>query len=71
MAARRKLSGYLGKTVDEFGLRSHFRFNTTVASAVWSDRDKRYTITFTDGRTAEFEAVISSVGFLNVPLDPA
>jgi cation diffusion facilitator CzcD-associated flavoprotein CzcO len=68
--SQKEVKGYLGKTVDEFGLRSHFRFNTMVASAVWSDRDKRYTITFADGRTAEFEAVISSVGFLNVPLIP-
>jgi cation diffusion facilitator CzcD-associated flavoprotein CzcO len=68
--SQKELKQYLGKTVDEFGLRPHFRFNTAVASATWSDAGKRYTVAFADGRTAEFEAVISCVGFLNDPVIP-
>ncbi|MEP9388154.1 NAD(P)/FAD-dependent oxidoreductase [Mesorhizobium sp. KR9-304] len=61
---------YLEKTIDEFGLRSRFRFGATVVSAAWSDEKKLYTVSFADGRTAEFEAVISCVGFLSVPVIP-
>lgn len=61
---------YLEKTIDEFALRPHFRFDAAVVSAAWSDERKLYTLTFADGRTAEFEAVISCVGFLNDPVIP-
>jgi cation diffusion facilitator CzcD-associated flavoprotein CzcO len=66
-----ELKRYLGKTVDEFGLRPHFRFNTTVVSATWSDNEKHYTVHFADGRQADFDVVISCVGYLNVPMIPA
>ena len=62
---------YLEKTIDEFGLRPHFRFNAAVVSATWSDQRKLYTLAFADGCVAEFEAVISCVGFLNDPVIPA
>ena len=65
-----ELKRYLGKTVDEFGLRPHFRFNATVTSAVWSDSGKHYTVSFADGRQMEFDVVISCVGTLNMPLIP-
>lgn len=68
--SQEELKQYLGKTVDEFGLRPHFRFNTTVASATWSDSDRHYTVAFADGRQAAFDIVISCVGFLNIPLIP-
>lgn len=70
-ASRKELKRYLEKTVDEFGLRTHFRFNTGVASVVWSDADKRYSVGLSDGRNAEFDVVISSVGSLSTPLIPA
>lgn len=69
--SRDELKRYLGKTVDEFGLRPHFRFNTTVVSAIWSDKDSHYSVAFADGRQDEFDVVISCVGYLNVPLIPA
>jgi cyclohexanone monooxygenase len=68
--SREELKHYLEKTIDEFALRSRFRFDTTVVSAAWSDERKLYTVTFADGRAADFEAVISCVGFLNVPVIP-
>jgi cyclohexanone monooxygenase len=69
--SQKELKQYLAKTVDEFDLRPRFRFGAAVARAEWSDRDKLYTVVFADGRTAEFEAVISCVGFLNDPLIPS
>lgn len=68
--SQQELKRYLGKTIDEFALRPRFRFNTTVVSIVWSDTQNHYTVSFADGRTAEFEVVISCVGFLNVPFVP-
>ena len=65
------MKGYLEKTIDEFDLRRHLRFDATVVSATWSDANKLYTLAFADGRTAEFEAVISCVGIFSVPLIPA
>jgi cyclohexanone monooxygenase len=61
---------YLEKTVDEFSLRPHFRFGTTVVSVVWSDSGKHYTVGFADGRDAVFDIVICCVGSLNIPLIP-
>jgi cyclohexanone monooxygenase len=69
-ASQAELKRYLEKTVDEFSLRAHFRFGAAVVSAEWSDREGRYTVRFADGRSADFEAVISCVGFLNVPFIP-
>jgi len=70
-ASQAEVKAYLDKTIDEFGLRPHLRFDATVVSATWSDERKLYTLAFADGRTAEFEAVISCVGIFSVPLIPA
>lgn len=69
-AAHDEILAYVEKTVDQYGLRPHFRLNSPVRSIVWSDTDARYTLTLETGETMEFEAVISCVGFLNVPLVP-
>jgi hypothetical protein len=44
--------------------------NTTVASAVWSDSGRHYTVAIAKGRQAEFDVVISCVGSLNILLIP-
>lgn len=69
-ASRTQISDYLAKTVEHCGLGRHFRFSAAVASVAWSDERKLYVVTLADGRAAEFEAVISCVGFLNVPVIP-
>jgi cyclohexanone monooxygenase len=66
-----ELKEYLEKTIDEFDLRRHLRFDAAVVSVTWSDEDKLYRLTLADGRVAEFEAVISCVGIFSVPLIPA
>jgi cation diffusion facilitator CzcD-associated flavoprotein CzcO len=68
--SRAEVKRYLQKTIDEFALNRHLRFDAEVVSAEWSDERKLYTVTLADGRSAEFEAVISCVGFLNVPAIP-
>src|SRR5690606_30294016 len=65
-----EILAYVKKTVDQHGLRPHFRLNAYVRSVTWSDADARYTLTLGTGETMEFEAVVSCVGFLNVPLIP-
>jgi len=65
-----ELKAYLESTIDVFGLRPHFRFGMTAVSAVWNEAEKLYRLTFADGRSAEFEAVVSCVGFLSVPRIP-
>lgn len=69
-AANDEILAYVEKTVDQFELRRHFRLNAYVRSVIWSDADALYTLTLGTGETLEFEAVISCVGFLNVPLIP-
>ncbi|MEW9837443.1 flavin-containing monooxygenase [Mesorhizobium marinum] len=68
--SRDELKQYLTCTIEAAGLRPRFHFNTTVVSTTWSDTRKLYVVRFADGRTAEFEAVISCVGLLNVPAIP-
>ena len=69
-ATNDEILAYVEKTVDQFDLRRHIRLNAYVRSVVWSDADARYTLTLGTGETLAFEAVISCVGFLNVPLIP-
>lgn len=69
-AANDEILAYVEKTVDQFDLRRHFRLNAYVRSVAWSDAEARYTVELGTGETLEFEAVVSCVGFLNVPLIP-
>lgn len=62
---------YLEQTVDQEGLRPHFRFNSAVTAAKWLDDEACYALTFADGRTENFSAVICCTGFLNVPYVPS
>ncbi|WP_120493802.1 flavin-containing monooxygenase [Microbacterium phyllosphaerae] len=65
-----ELQAYLEETVDEYDLRGHFRLGTAVESANWSDEDAGYVLRI-DGRDEIFRAVISAVGFLNIPSFPS
>lgn len=64
-----ELQAYLEETVDEFGLRPHFRMNSEVESATWNDAESVYTVRV-NGKDETFQAVISAVGFLNIPAYP-
>lgn len=64
-----ELQAYLDETVDEYGLRPHFRLGTEVESATWREEDASYVLRVA-GEDEVFRTVISAVGFLNIPSYP-
>ena len=68
-ALREELKGYLEHVADEFGLRSHIRFNTTVECADYDANAQRWRLRVTDASgatvTREANLVISAVGIFN------
>jgi cation diffusion facilitator CzcD-associated flavoprotein CzcO len=69
-AKQADLRKYLESVVDDFGLRAHIRTGVSVDRAEWDDAAKGYTLHLGDGTTASCAALISAVGFLNVPKMP-
>jgi cation diffusion facilitator CzcD-associated flavoprotein CzcO len=65
-----ELQMYLETTAARFGLTSHIRFNTAVTRAVWDESTHTWEVFTSDGRSAPFEVVVSSVGLLNHPSYP-
>lgn len=61
---------YLEQTVDLVGLREHLRLNTEVRTARWLPTETGWQLTFADGSTETFDAIICAVGFLDVPTIP-
>jgi cation diffusion facilitator CzcD-associated flavoprotein CzcO len=66
-AEQPELQKYLEQTVDEFGLRPHLQVGVGVESATWDDDRHVWTVHFEDGSVDECHALVSAVGFLNVP----
>lgn len=70
-ASQQELLAYLNHVAAKWDLVRHMRFNEKVDKVVWSDARKAYTIVTTSGAEhGPFAAVISAVGFLNLPLLP-
>jgi cation diffusion facilitator CzcD-associated flavoprotein CzcO len=69
-ARQPELQKYLEETVDEFGLRAHLRLGTAVDSATWDDDRHVWRLQLDDGTVDECHALVSAVGFLNVPSYP-
>jgi cation diffusion facilitator CzcD-associated flavoprotein CzcO len=69
-ARQPELQKYLEETVDEFGLRPHLQLGTAVESATWDDVRHVWAVRLGDGTVDECHAVVSAVGFLNVPRYP-
>ncbi|HEX4217671.1 MAG TPA: NAD(P)/FAD-dependent oxidoreductase [Acidimicrobiales bacterium] len=69
-AGQVELQTYLEDTVDEFGLRPHLRLGVTVRAATWDNERHVWKVAVDTGSLVEFHAVISAVGFLNVPRYP-
>jgi cation diffusion facilitator CzcD-associated flavoprotein CzcO len=69
-AGQAELLAYIEDILDDFDLRKHFRFNTQVTQARWDDERRHYTVTLDTGESADFEVVVSAVGFLSEPKFP-
>jgi cation diffusion facilitator CzcD-associated flavoprotein CzcO len=69
-AGRDELIDYVEALADEFGVRPHIRFDTTVTSAVWNDSDAQWTLTASDGTTTRARVLIPAWGQLSLPLIP-
>lgn len=71
-AGWQELQAYLESVVGTWGLMPHVRLREKVQSVTWSDADAEYTVQTSSGANdGSFTAVISAVGFLNIPLYPA
>lgn len=70
-AGWRELQGYLNHVANKWDLPRRIRFNEKVEDITWSDTDHAYTVSTESGADhGRFTAVISAVGFLNIPLLP-
>ncbi|MBU8811241.1 NAD(P)/FAD-dependent oxidoreductase [Mycolicibacterium goodii] len=66
-----ELQGYLNHVADKWDLRRRMKFDEKVTDVHWSDTEHTYTIRTASGDDhGQFTAVISAVGFLNIPLIP-
>lgn len=68
-ADQAELQRYLEEVIDDFDLRSHFRFETKVERVEW-DGSRGYYVWTSDGDEHYCRAVISAVGLLNEPRFP-
>lgn len=69
-ARQEELQRYLEEVVDEFGLRPHFRFSTTVDHAVWDEPSRSYSVTLEGTETVRADILVSALGLLNYPRYP-
>ncbi len=65
-----EIVGYVEEVVERFGLRERMVFDTEVGDCAWDEADGRWTVTSTDGRTWEADAVIVATGQLHRPAYP-
>jgi cation diffusion facilitator CzcD-associated flavoprotein CzcO len=65
-----EIQRYLESVVDRFGLRPHLALGQKVKSITWDEDRGEYDVLTTSGAAHRFNAVISAVGFLNIPLIP-
>src|SRR4051794_9688863 len=70
-ARQPELQKYLENAVDEFGVRPHLRLGVAVTEARWDDDSHVWELRLDDGTVDEVNALISAVGFLNVPRYPS
>ena len=61
---------YLNSTIDQFGIRRKFRFETKVEAAVWDESKNCYDVQLGSGERLQFDVVVSCLGLLNNPSIP-
>jgi cation diffusion facilitator CzcD-associated flavoprotein CzcO len=67
----RELQEYLERTAVKWDLVRHVRLSEKVEAVTWDEETHEYSLTTVGGADdARFDAVISAVGFLNIPLVP-
>lgn len=70
-APQQEILGYLNHVATKWDVVKHIRFDQRVASVIWSDDLKQYDLVTSSGtKYGPFCAVVSAVGFLNIPLLP-
>jgi cyclohexanone monooxygenase len=70
-AGWQELQQYLQHTADKWGVTKNIRLSTKVEEVRWDDATATHTVRTGDGvEHGPFAAVISAVGFLNIPLVP-
>jgi len=69
-AKQAELQNYLEEVLDDYALRPHFRFTTTVRHAVWDERTHTYAVHLESGETIAAHIVVSALGLLNYPRYP-
>lgn len=70
-ATRAELQAYLQRVADEHGITENVRLGEKVEWVEWCEAAQRYVVHTASGADhGEFTAVISAVGFLNIPLVP-
>lgn len=67
---REELLTYLQNTADRFHLRDNTRLRTKVERVEWSEPDRTYAVTASDGSVDVYDVVVSAVGLLNNPKYP-
>lgn len=69
-APRDEILEYIEDTVDELGIRPHFRFETVITNAVWNEKTLRWTVTTAARENLTFDVLVCATGLLNVPKYP-
>lgn len=70
-ARRDELLRYFDDVIEEYDLRRHMRFDTSIVSIVWNEEAVCYTLTTARGDTYDAEIVVSAVGLFSEPKVPS
>ena len=66
-----EIQEYFERITDKYDLRPQIRFEDPVVSCVWSEDDRRWTVTGASGHTVVVDFVIAATGILHHPSTPA
>jgi hypothetical protein len=64
-ADRAEIHAYMQHCIDKYGVASHIRFNSGIASARWDDAQCEWHLQTTDGRDIVAQVFISALGMFN------
>jgi cation diffusion facilitator CzcD-associated flavoprotein CzcO len=64
-ASQAEVLQYVQETIDWFGIRNRFAFDTSVAVARWDEISRTYSLETSRGESGPFDVVVSCVGMLS------